>query len=162
MTQKKGKIFNAPSCSSQTLEGLLWEGFHSTANKPTLHLPSVSEKHTHYSAASFISSSNTNHLPTLLLSRRLWSEPRLSADLIVKICVTLGTSFTSLVSPTSIPKWKRLWAQFRSKALWRLRAKRDKPCEFRISSLEWPHQETGTESQLSTRALLFLPPLQRA
>lgn len=155
MTQKKGKIFKAPSCSSQTLEGLLWEGFHSTANKPTLHLPSVSEKHTHYSAASFILFEHYQPPPHFL--SQLWSEPGLSADQILKICVTLGTSFTSLVSPTSIPKWKRLWALFRSKALWRLRAKRDKPCEFRISSLERPHQETGTESQLSTRALLFPP-----
>lgn len=157
MTQKKGKIFNDPSCSSQTLEGLLREGFHSTANKPTLHLPSVSEKHTHYSEASFILLEHNQPPPhfrsqqTALVRTWTFCGPD-SEDL-----CDLGHVIYFFSFPTSIPKWKRLWAQFRSKAIWRLRAKRDKPCEFRISSLERPHQETGTESQLSTRALLFPP-----
>lgn len=101
MTQKKGKIFNDPSCSRQTLEGLLWEGFHFTP-PPTnqLFTSRAFLRNTHTTLQRLSSSqSTTNDLPTFFLSRQLWSEPGLSADQILKTCVTLGTSFISLVSP---------------------------------------------------------------
>lgn len=158
MTQKKGKIFNDPSCSRQTLEGLLWEGFHFTP-PPTnqLFTSRAFLRNTHYSAASFILLEHYQRPPHFLAQQtalvRTWTFCGPDSE---DLC-DLGHVIYFFSFPTSIPKWKGLWAQFRSKAVWRLRAKRDKPCEFRISSLERPHQETGTESQLSTRALLFPP-----